>query len=168
MEDFFKFCGLLRISELYHNGTSFQWHGMIGCVEAMNLWSQISYHKFCNGFFPILHFHRLTYNDSSGCPFVLHFQTWIYKHHIGEVLVCRNGIFDKFHVWQINAPWLEEHFQKFQHIWCTGKSLSEALIFVSTNPQYDGRLSIELQIQYMKIQAQNMSRTCCLHKLFWL
>ena len=32
----------------------------------------------------------------------------------------------------------------------TGKSLSEALIFASTNPQYDGRLFIELQVQYMK------------------
>ena len=33
--------------------------------------------------------------------------------------------------------------------WGTGKSLSEALIFASTNPQYDNRLLIELQIQYM-------------------
>ena len=30
---------------------------------------------------------------------------------------------------------------------CTGKSLLEALIFVSTNPQYDDRLFIELQVQ---------------------
>ena len=33
---------------------------------------------------------------------------------------------------------------------CTGKSLSEALIFASSNPQYDERLFIELQVQYMK------------------
>ena len=33
---------------------------------------------------------------------------------------------------------------------CTGKSLSEALIFASTNPQYDNRSFIELQVQYMK------------------
>ena len=33
----------------------------------------------------------------------------------------------------------------------TGKSLSEALIFASTNPQYHDRLFIELQVQYMKI-----------------
>ena len=33
----------------------------------------------------------------------------------------------------------------------TGKSLSEALILASTNPQYDDRLFIELQVQYMKI-----------------
>ena len=29
----------------------------------------------------------------------------------------------------------------------TGKFLSEALIFASTNPQYDERLFIELQVQ---------------------
>ena len=32
----------------------------------------------------------------------------------------------------------------------TGKSLLEDLIFASTNPQYDDRLFIELQVQYMK------------------
>ena len=32
----------------------------------------------------------------------------------------------------------------------TGKFLSEALIFASTNPQYDDRLFIELQVQYLK------------------
>ena len=35
----------------------------------------------------------------------------------------------------------------------TGKSLSEALIFASTNPQYDDILFIELQVQYMKIPS---------------
>ena len=29
----------------------------------------------------------------------------------------------------------------------TGKCLSEALLFASTNPQYDDRLFIELQVQ---------------------
>ena len=38
----------------------------------------------------------------------------------------------------------------------TGKFLSEALIFASTNPQYDYRLFIELQVQYMKIPSSNM------------
>ena len=42
----------------------------------------------------------------------------------------------------------------------TGKSLSEALIFASTNTQQDDRLLIELQLQYMKIvsskHVQNM------------
>ena len=32
----------------------------------------------------------------------------------------------------------------------TGRSLSEALIFASTNAQFDGRLFIELPVQYMK------------------
>ena len=35
----------------------------------------------------------------------------------------------------------------------TGKSLSEALIFVSTYPQHDNRLFIELQVQYMTIPS---------------
>ena len=49
---------------------------------------------------------------------------------------------------------------------CTGKSLSEALIFASTNPQYDDRLFIELQVQYMKLPSSNLGRTCCVQKLF--
>ena len=47
-----------------------------------------------------------------------------------------------------------------------GKSMSEALIFASTNPQYDNRLFIELQVQYMKISSSNLGRTCCIQKLF--
>ena len=35
----------------------------------------------------------------------------------------------------------------------TSKSLSEAIIFASTNPQYDNRWFIELQVQYMKIPS---------------
>ena len=36
----------------------------------------------------------------------------------------------------------------------TGKSLSEAVILASwTNPQYDKRLFIELEVQYMKITS---------------
>ena len=35
----------------------------------------------------------------------------------------------------------------------TGKSLSEALILASTNPQYNDRLFIELRVQYMKITS---------------
>ena len=31
-----------------------------------------------------------------------------------------------------------------------GKSLSEAFVLTSTNPQYDKRLSIDLTVQYMK------------------
>ena len=46
-----------------------------------------------------------------------------------------------------------------------GKSLSEALIFASTNPQHDDRLFIELQVQYMKITISNLGRTCSSHVL---
>ena len=35
----------------------------------------------------------------------------------------------------------------------TGKSFSEALIFASTNPKYDDRFFVELQVQYMKIAS---------------
>ena len=35
----------------------------------------------------------------------------------------------------------------------TGKSFSEAIVFASTNPKYDKRLFIELQVQYMKIAS---------------
>ena len=48
----------------------------------------------------------------------------------------------------------------------TGKSLSEALIFASTNPQYDDRLFNELQVQYIKIPSSNLGRKCCVQKLF--
>ena len=51
-------------------------------------------------------------------------------------------------------------------VYITVKSLSEALIFASTNPQYDDRLFIELQVQYMKIPNSNLGRTCCEQKLF--
>ena len=45
---------------------------------------------------------------------------------------------------------------------CTGKSLSEALIFGSTNPQYEDRFFIESQVQYMKIPSseQFLYTTC--------
>ena len=52
-------------------------------------------------------------------------------------------------------------------VWFTGKSLSKALIFASTNLQYDNRLFIKLQVQYMKIPSvQNMGKTYCAQKLF--
>ena len=44
----------------------------------------------------------------------------------------------------------------------TGKSLSEALIFASLNPQYDNRLFMELP---WKLQTQNIGKTCSAHVL---
>ena len=44
----------------------------------------------------------------------------------------------------------------------TGKSLSEALTFALTNPQYDNRLFMELQVKYMKIaSAEPVVYTYC-------
>ena len=40
-----------------------------------------------------------------------------------------------------------------RHDICTGKTFSEALILASINPQYDKRLFIELQVQYMMISS---------------
>ena len=44
--------------------------------------------------------------------------------------------------------------------------MSEALIFAATNPKYDDRLFIELQVQYVKIPSSNLGRTCWVQKLF--
>ena len=53
------------------------------------------------------------------------------------------------------------NYRKASSALSTGKFLSEALIFASTKTQYDDRLFIELQVQYMKIRSSNMGRTCC-------
>ena len=47
---------------------------------------------------------------------------------------------------------------------CTGKFWPEALIFVSTNPKCVNRLSIESQVQYMKIPGENMFDPCSAKK----
>ena len=58
----------------------------------------------------------------------------------------------------------------------TGKSFSEALILVSTNPQYD-KILFGLQVQYthenFKLRTcweyvENMLRTCYVHELFFV
>ena len=43
----------------------------------------------------------------------------------------------------------------------TGKSLSEDLIFASTNPQYDDRLFTELPVQYMKTTSSEHQENLC-------
>ena len=45
----------------------------------------------------------------------------------------------------------------------TGKSLSEALIFASTNPKYDKRMFIDLRFLHENYKI----RTCCVHALFF-
>ena len=45
--------------------------------------------------------------------------------------------------------------------------MSEALIFASTNPQYDDRLFIELQVQYMKIPSSEHGENVVYRNCFW-
>ena len=52
---------------------------------------------------------------------------------------------------------LENSFKVLFLVICTGKSLLEALIFASTNPQYDERLFI---VQYMKIPSSENGENC--------
>ena len=52
--------------------------------------------------------------------------------------------------------WVKCVHDEYKIVFITGKSLSEALIFASTNPQYENRLFIELQVQYMKILSSNL------------
>ena len=53
---------------------------------------------------------------------------------------------------------------KYRALLQVSKSLSEALILASTNPQYDDRLFIKLRVQYL--HENYKLRTCCVHKLF--
>ena len=64
------------------------------------------------------------------------------------------------------SKWEKKRNLLWQTMKCTGKFLTEALIFASTNPQYDDWLFIELQVQYMKILSSNLRRKCCVQKLF--
>ena len=56
--------------------------------------------------------------------------------------------------------YLNYTFLSSYYSYSKGKSLSEALIFASSNPQYDKRLFTELP---WTLQAQNMGRTCSAH-----
>ena len=65
-----------------------------------------------------------------------------------------------------------EYFHK-QLLWLQTQAtplqvnLSQKLLFFSsTNPQYDDRLIIELQVQDMKIPSSNLGRTFRVQKLF--
>ena len=55
-------------------------------------------------------------------------------------------------IWRLIVCWIVQLF--------TGKSLSEALIFASINPQYDNRLFIELP---WKLHVLPMFCTCSFH-----
>ena len=50
---------------------------------------------------------------------------------------------------------------------CTGKPFSEAFILVSTNPQYDKKLFIELRVQKMKIpSSEHVENMLCTQIVF--
>ena len=50
------------------------------------------------------------------------------------------------------------------YVYITGKSMSEALIFASNNPQYDNRLFIELKVEYVHENCK--LRTCSEHVVY--
>ena len=53
------------------------------------------------------------------------------------------------------------------HDFGTGKSFSEALILVSTNPQFDKRLFVELRVQYIKIPSSgHVENMLCTQMVF--
>ena len=60
---------------------------------------------------------------------------------------------------------LAHHFIYKKWAGSTGISFSEALILASTNPQYDKRLFIELQVQYMKIASSEHAQNIGLIKV---
>ena len=71
--------------------------------------------------------------------------------------------------------WLGWLWSQFYRQWVyktplciTGKSFSEALIHATTNTQYDKRLFIDLQVQYMKITcSEHVVYINCFLFLFW-
>ena len=48
----------------------------------------------------------------------------------------------------------------------TGKSFAEVLTLASTNTKYDKRLSIELQVQYMKIPSSASDKDLPVFKVY--
>ena len=73
-------------------------------------------------------------------------------------------LFDKKQRWKLAVCTL--NCQLLWEKWISkGKSLSEAFIFASTNPQYDDRLFFELQVQYMKNPSSEhvVYRNCFRH-----
>ena len=64
-------------------------------------------------------------------------------------------------------PLWENNVQVSQTYYITGKSFSEALIFASTNQQYDDRLFIDLRVQYMKIpSSEHVKNLLCTQIVF--
>ena len=65
-----------------------------------------------------------------------------------------------------NAAKMHSHAGEWVIILSTGKSLSEALIFASINPQYDNRLFIEITMKTTSAEhGQNMFCPCSAYVL---
>ena len=90
---------------------------------------------------------------------VLHFPYSGQAHHIFSRFLNPRLLFHEIlfvlFFYKVEVIYLDKKCQ------CKGKSFSEALIFASTNPQYDKRLFIELQVQYIKT-----TKTICVHNMF--
>ena len=88
------------------------------------------------------------------CPFKIH--------DINRSDRTRSEMYD--HLRQTHSNKMFAHIREKLSNEVTGKSFSEALILASTDSQYDKRMFIELQVQYMKIafseHVENMLRTC--------
>ena len=77
----------------------------------------------------------------------------IFTNHV-DLLICTYFIVITLQclglsVYQILISKKDSYFEKLESSH-TAKFMSEALIFASTNPQYDNRLFIELPVQYIK------------------
>ena len=76
---------------------------------------------------------------------------WIEFEHINQ---ARN--MDSFDITVSQGPNIGTGFDNHIIVSCTGKSLLESLIFASTNPQYEDRLFMELQVQCKLKPGENM------------
>jgi len=85
--------------------------------------------------------------DKCAVDFSVAYSNWCVAQTIWWVLECINNtlntssLTDSYIVFTLKMESLSKD---------TGKSLSEAFILISTNPQYDKRLLIDLPVQYMK------------------
>ena len=82
-----------------------------------------------------------------------------------KLQISRERIANITHNQSFDQCKMKVHIRSIQYESHTGKFLSEALIFASTNPQYDNTLFIEL-LQYMKIPSSNLGTTCCVQNFF--
>ena len=84
-----------------------------------------------------------------------YFFNWNKKYLCTPNCFCNNSMYKA----GANCVYLNKWYVNLIKKNCTGKSVSEALILESVDPKYGDRL-------FKKIP--NMSRTCCVQKLFWM